>query len=84
MLRIKTPGKFEDLADRIEAAHEKGLLSQERRVWAYQVKDAGNSAIHQYERFARGDLSDKMAECLVKTRAIIEELFGTSEGPTGR
>ena len=48
---------------------------QERRVWAYEVKDAGNNAIHQYDRFGKGDLSNKVDECLIKTRAIVEELL---------
>ncbi len=74
-LRMKLRGKFPDLADRIEEAHAQGMLSQERRVWAYEVKDAGNNAIHQYERFAKGDLSNKVEECLIKTRAIVEELL---------
>ena len=74
-LRMKLRGKFSDLADRIEEAHALGILSQERRVWAYEVKDAGNNAIHQYDRFARGDLSNKVEECLIKTRAIVEELL---------
>jgi Domain of unknown function (DUF4145) len=74
-LRMKLRGKFPDLADRIEEARAQGMLSQERRVWAYEVKDAGNNAIHQYERFAKGDLSNKVEECLLKTRAIVEELL---------
>lgn len=74
-LKLKIPGKFEDLSERIEAAHEKGLLSQASRVWAYEIKDAGNNAIHQYERFARGDLVLRVEECLLKTRGIVEELF---------
>jgi hypothetical protein len=74
-LRMRLPGKFPDLADRIEEAHAKGMLSQECRVWAYEVKDTGNNAIHQYERFAKGDLSDKVEECLIKTRTIVEELL---------
>lgn len=74
-LRMKLQGKFPDLADRIEEAHAQGMLSQERRVWAYEVKDAGNNAIHQYDRFAKGDLSNKVEECLIKTRAIVEELL---------
>jgi hypothetical protein len=72
---MKLQGKFPDLADRIEEAHAQGMLSQERRVWAYEVKDAGNNAIHQYDRFAKGDLSNKVEECLIKTRAIVEELL---------
>jgi hypothetical protein len=78
-LRMKVPGKFPDLADRIEEAHAQGMLSQERRVWAYEVKDAGNNAIHQYERFAKGDLSTNVEECLLKTRAIVEELLGVRD-----
>jgi len=74
-LRMKLPGKFPDFADRIEEAHAQGMLSQERRVWAYEVKDAGNNAIHQYVRFGKGDLSNKVEECLIKTRAIVEELL---------
>ena len=75
VLKIRLPGKFDDLGDRIEAAHSQGLLSQERRVWAYEVKDAGNHAIHQYERLARSDLSRRVEECLLKTRAFVEELL---------
>jgi hypothetical protein len=75
VLKIQIPGKFDDLGDQIETAHSQGLLSQERRVWAYEVKDAGNRAIHQYERFAKSDLSTKVEECLLKTRAIVEELL---------
>jgi hypothetical protein len=44
-------------------------------VWAYEVKDAGNHAIHQYERLARSDLSRRVEECLLKTRAFVEELL---------
>ena len=39
------------------------------------IKDAGNQAIHQYERFSKGDLSSKVEEYLLKTRAIVEELL---------
>lgn len=74
-LKSTVPGKFEDLGERIEAAHERGLLSQPSRIWAYQIKDFGNNAIHQYERFARGDLAATVEECLLKTREIVEELF---------
>jgi uncharacterized protein DUF4145 len=74
-LKLKLPGKFEDLGERIEAAHEKGYLSQASRVWAYEIKDLGNSAIHQYDRFARGDLVLRVEDCLLKTRRIVEELL---------
>ena len=80
-LKDKVTGQFKDLGDRIEEAHQRNLLSQDRRVMAYEVKGAGNDAVHQYDRFARGDLSCKAEECLLKTRAIVEELYrGTSDG----
>jgi hypothetical protein len=51
------------------------MLPQERRVWAYEVKDAGNNAIHPYDRFGKGDLSNRVEECLIKTRAIVENCW---------
>ncbi len=77
-LKSKLPGKFAGLTDRIEEAHAAGLLSQVGRVWAYSVKELGDKAIHQYDRFAKGDLSGKVVECLDQTRMIVQELYGRS------
>jgi len=75
-LRMKVQGRFDSFSERIEEAFALGELSQESRVWAYDVKEIGDKAIHNYQRFSRGDLSDKIQECIVKTRAIVQELLG--------
>lgn len=77
VLTARASGK--NLAELIHKAYATGLLSQETRDLAHEVKQIGNRAIHDYEQFAKGDLNVIVAECLMKTRAVVEYLLANGQ-----
>jgi Domain of unknown function (DUF4145) len=65
----------QSIHDMIAVAVEKNILSADRPRCAREVAKAGNRAIHDPEMFDRDYSSEKVAEILLNTRKVLEELY---------
>jgi hypothetical protein len=61
--------------DMVAVAVEKHVLTDVRPRCAREVAKAGNKAIHDPEMFDRDYSAEKVAEILVQTRKVLEELY---------
>lgn len=61
--------------DMVAVAAEKLVLTDVRPRCAREVAKAGNKAIHDPEMFNRDYSAEKVAEILVNTRKVLEELY---------
>lgn len=59
----------------INVAKESKVLRDQMVEYASNIATAGNLAIHEPEKFGRRYPPDKVQELLIKTRAILEDLY---------
>ncbi len=66
------------VAGMINMANNRDLLTDERSKWAREVDTAGNIAIHQAAKFERRYQPEIIEELLLKTRAVVEDLYSAA------
>lgn len=57
-----------------------GRLSDPLAEWAAEVKDAGDSAVHDVEAFERDYPAGRLEDILCKARKVVESLYGPPVG----
>jgi hypothetical protein len=74
-LRPKNRGESHILK-MINKAKIYGRLSDPLSEWAAEVKDAGDSAVHDVEAFERDYPAGRLEDILCKARKVVESLYG--------
>ena len=57
-----------------------GRLSDPLPMWAAEVKDAGDNAVHDVEAFERDYPAGRLEDILCKARKVVESLYGPPVG----
>jgi Domain of unknown function (DUF4145) len=76
-LREKIHSVHDTLDERIEAAENAKLLTDDRPSCAHEVVRAGNVAIHDPAKFEKHYPEQKVEDILFSTRKILEQLYDT-------